>query len=685
MHTRRPARLANFLTALAVLACTTAATSDGVAAALSAPTAAPASVSASSTWLDVVNNFRLMSGLAPVAEDPTLSAAEVSHSCYMLSNGITHYEDPAAPGYTADGEAAGKVSNVAVASNSGQSARDFVNLWMTGPFHAIGILRPNLQTASFGACVDTTQPKWHAAASLDVIRGLKGTSRISRPILFPGDGATTTLSGFATETPDPRSYCGMAPNTAAGLPLIAMMPEGFTGQPTATLTGAAGPLDVCVLSAGNTTADAANILGGNNAVVVLPSTRLSPGTYAVNVTTSSRSVDWHFTVGTTDSVPTPSATLPSATVVGTGALLNAVAPFRLVDTRAGVGAQTLAPDTVARIQVTGIGGVPDGAMAVSANFTVVGPRSDGYLTVWDCSTNRPVVSTLNFAANQTVPNGAMVPLDSGGGICASSSATTDLVVDVNGYDSVDGGGRFSPVSPARLMDTRVGLGAPTRLASGSVTALQIRGVAGVPVSATMAALNVTGVSPGHTGYVTVYPCDQQRPLISSLNPVPGRAIPNLVIAPIAGDGTVCLYTLTDVDLVVDVTGYVSADAAQTFTASAPFRLVDTREQVDPALQAGTNGNPVQQGQTLVIQIAGTRGIAADAKSISANFTSIGTVAPGYITVWPCGPRPQTSVLNFVPGKAIANGAQVSLSATGTLCVFASNDASLIIDVSGWWS
>jgi len=338
-----------------------------------------------------------------------------------------------------------------------------------------------------------------------------------------------------------------------------------------------------------------------------------------------------------------------------------------------------------RIQVTGRGGIPSDARAVSANFTITESAGSGYLTVWNCSADRPIVSTLNFAAGETVPNGATVPLDSTGGVCVYSSANADLIVDVNGYYSPSSAGRFSPVAPARLMDTRIALGAPGRLSAGTVQALQVTGVADVPAGASLVALNVTSISPSAAGFVTVYPCDTERPTVSSLNPMPGRVKPNLVISPVAADGTVCLYTLTDVDLVVDITGFVSPVAALKFTPAMPFRLSDTRDRDRPELNAGTNGEPVAQGQTLVIQVAGTRGVALDAKAVSANFTVIGAFGPGFITAWPCGPQPATSTVNYVTGDAIANGAQIPLSSSGQICVFASINVHVVIDINGWWS
>ena len=105
-------------------------------------------------------------------------------------------------------------------------------------------------------------------------------------------------------------------------------------------------------------------------------------------------------------------------------------------------------------------------------------------------------------------------------------------------------------------------------------------------------MNVTSVDPSLDGFVTVYACGGDRPTVSNLNPHPGQVRPNLVVTPVSADGTVCLYSLQDVDLVVDVTGYLKAGAGKQFTPSTPFRFTDTRDRSRPELQAGTGGNPV---------------------------------------------------------------------------------------------
>jgi hypothetical protein len=642
--------------------------------------AQPAFIAVDAHWLTTVNYFREMAGLGPVTEDPNLSAGAVLHSCYMLANGLTHDEVPGQPGYSVEGEAAGENGNVAVSTGYGTSARRHIELWMTGPFHAIGVLRPNLHTVGFGKCDSQTTPKWHSGATLDVLRGLGEKTPLDAPVLFPGDGSTTSLSKFIVETPDPLAFCGWPASGGAGLPVIAMMPEPVGGTVTASITGPSGPLQTCALSELNTSGTAKTIVQQENAVVAIPRNALAPGTYTVTITTGARTVSWSFTVDPAAALGT--APLSQAQPVGVPVGFDPLTPTRVVDTRESLGGTRLTGGVMKRLQIAGTGGVPVDADAVSANFTVVDPSVAGYLTVWNCSPERPVVSTSNFGGGDVTPNAATIPLDGSGGLCAYSNTSADLIVDVNGAYSTDGSSRFSSVVPTRLIDTRDN---GNRLHGGQTVELQVGGVAGVPADASAVTLNITSVDPSQRGYVTAYACEDERPPISSLNPQPGRVRPNLVVTPVSASGTVCVYSLQDVDLVIDVTGYLRQGSGERFTPSRPFRLTDTRESSRPDLHAGTGGSPVPASGTLVIQVAGARGVPADATAVSLNLTVTGASSAGYLTAWPCGERPTTSTANYEQSDAVSNGAQLPLSPTGALCVFSMEDAHVIIDVNGWWS
>ena len=649
----------------------------GVASAEATPPFIPKDAS----WLTTVNYYRQMAGLGSVVEDTTLSDGAYKHSCYMLQNDITHYEDASKPGYTVEGERAGRSGNVAVSSAFNAAARSHIELWMSGPFHAIGVLRKDLVSVGFGKCDSPSAAKWRSGATLDILNGLGPKSTMDAPILFPGNGATTSLDRFVVESPDPLEFCGWK-GQAAGLPLIAMMPEALSGTVTTSLTGPAGAVETCTLSQYNTSGAAKQILQFDNAIVAVPRATLAPGTYTVTAGSAARTTSWSFTVDPAAA----NGTAPAATASPSGAAVGfqPITPTRLVDTRERLGATRLAGSVMKRIQITG-GVVPKGAAALSANFTVVNPDAAGYLTVWDCAATIPTVSTVNFAAGETAPNLASVPLDATGGVCVIANTGTDLIVDASGYFGTSGSARYTPVSPNRLMDTRDGTGGAGRLAAGDTVTLQVGGTASIPAGVQAVSLNVTSTDPGAAGYVTVFACGGPRPVVSNLNPQPGRVRPNLVIVPVSADGTVCLFSLQDVELVVDVTGYFSSTSTNKFTASTPFRMVDTRDTARTEVNIGTGGNQLGKGQTLQIQMAGRRGVPSSAKAVSLNLTVTNAGAAGFITAWPCGDRPLASTANFGTGDAVSNGAQLPLSDSGALCVYSNQAVHVIIDVNGWWS
>lgn len=650
---------------------------------LKASTPSPPFIPPTADWLTAVNYYRAMAGVGPVVENTTWSAGAVQHSCYMLYNGITHAEDPSLAHYTAAGDAAGTNGNVAVSSQINTSARSHVELWMSGPFHAIGVIRPNLQSTGFGKCdLADTATSWHSGATLDVIRGLSSAPKPADPILFPGNGTTTNLDRFVTESPDPLTFCNWS--GAAGLPIIAMMPEA-ANSPTATLTGPSGPIEVCVLSAANTTAVAQQILAGANAVVIVPRTVLAQGTYNVHLGTSARQISWNFAVDPAAAVGlTP---VPLAAPAGPPTGYQPLPPVRIVDTRTPLGTTRLDAQAPRRIQITGLGGVPPLANAVQLNVTVTEPSGSGFLTLWNsCSAPRPEVSTVNFAQNEVVANAATVPLDTDGSVCVFSNVATDLVIGVSGYYSTSASGRYAPVAPVRLMDSRTGLGVSGRLVGGQPVELPVITIAaGVPPTATGVALTVTGILPSSDGFITTYPCGA-RPEASTVNPSVGRVTPNLVLARVSPTGTVCFFSNVDVDLVVDIVGYVSPAAPNHFTPSVPFRFTDTRDVLRPEVNAGQAGSPLAASQSVNVQMAGVRGIPANAHAISANITVVGAAAAGFVTAYPCGGQIATvSNVNYGVGVAVASAAELPLSPGGAICIYSSASAHVIIDVNGWWS
>ena len=119
-------------------------------------------------------------------------------------------------------------------------------------------------------------------------------------------------------------------------------------------------------------------------------------------------------------------------------------------------------------------------------------------------------------------------------------------------------GDFTPLTPARILDTRDGTGGHSGpLGSGASFDVQITGQGGVPASGVAAVvLNVTVTQPTEPGYLTIWPTGVQRPVISNLNFVAGQTVPNAVTVAVSPAGKVSVYNLTgSTHVVFDVVGY----------------------------------------------------------------------------------------------------------------------------------
>ncbi len=278
-------------------------------------------------------------------------------------------------------------------------------------------------------------------------------------------------------------------------------------------------------------------------------------------------------------------------------------PGRVLETRSGPGAETidgdfvgggrLAAGAVVELDIAGRAGVPADADAVMLNVTAIFPDGPGFLTVYPCDAKRPNTSNVNYAAGAVLPNAVLAKLDADGRVCIYTLVATDIVTDVNGY--VPDGGSFRPIVPGRVLETRSGPGADTidgdfvgggRLAAGAVVELDIAGRAGVPADADAVMLNVTAILPDAPGFITVYPCDAERPNTSNVNYAEaGLVVPNAVLAKLDADGRVCIYTLAATDIVTDACwkpGRVPAPTPSTATSEPSAGRTPARRSNSPS-------------------------------------------------------------------------------------------------------
>jgi hypothetical protein len=108
----------------------------------------------------------------------------------------------------------------------------------------------------------------------------------------------------------------------------------------------------------------------------------------------------------------------------------------------------------------------------------------------------------------------------------------------------------------------------------------------LPPAATAVVMNVTATGATNPGFLQVFNAAGDRGKSSNLNFDAGDVAPNLVIAPIAADGSVRFYVNRSTDVIADVIGYFTgASSASSSTALfvpfTPKRLVDTRKQGGP--------------------------------------------------------------------------------------------------------
>jgi hypothetical protein len=243
---------------------------------------------------------------------------------------------------------------------------------------------------------------------------------------------------------------------------------------------------------------------------------------------------------------------PTGTIGG----YNALPPQRLLDTRNGTGGcPTMSPGSICDLTVLGAGGVPaTGVSAVVLNATATNTSTQGFLTLYGGA--RPTASNVNWAAGWTIANRAIIKLSSTGTVSIyNGQGAADVVIDVSGYftDSTLSGKLFTPLSPARILDTRNVGGSIGP--NGTLSNFQITGNNGVPSGATAVFLNTTVTSTTASSALTVFP-GPTKPTASDLNWVAGQTIPNLTLATLSSTGTASFYNFAgSTDLVLDLSGW----------------------------------------------------------------------------------------------------------------------------------
>lgn len=370
------------------------------------------------------------------------------------------------------------------------------------------------------------------------------------------------------------------------------------------------------------------------------------------------------------------------------ATITQVAPTRVADTRrtssTGRSGSKVSEGRVLQVNVTdAVRFAANDIEAVALNLTLtdtVAGRFGGFATVFPCGSSVPDASSLNFVSGKTIATGVLSDTSAEGDVCVYVFGEAHVIVDVTGV--IPTGRGYSSFVPHRQVDTRSGLGGavaePVTFTSLEIPIDNLNEIEAGEMNAISATLTVTStIAPSVGGFASVYACDGALPDASTLNFVSNETVANSFISPISSDGKLCVYIYGEADIIVDINGVFTT--ASTFSAVQPTRVADTRS-------TSAIGTLSANSSDLVVPISvGARSASSSNTIATINVTAVGTVAPdvgGFLTVYPCGTRPDTSTLNFTTGQTIANSVVTPISADGTICVYVYGKADVLIDVNG---
>ena len=185
---------------------------------------------------------------------------------------------------------------------------------------------------------------------------------------------------------------------------------------------------------------------------------------------------------------------------------------------------------------------------------------------------------------------------SGGGAALRNVYLTTTIFVKEAPPVAPAGARYHPLTPSRILDTRV---SGPALGAGATMALQVTGRSGVP-SAGVSALVLTVAVTARTAssYLTVFPAGESRPVAANLNYAPGQTLSNLVTAKLGTGGRLTLFNAVgSTHVIADVAGWYDDGTAATgarYHALTPSRILDTR----------SGPGPMAPSATLSLQITG---------------------------------------------------------------------------------
>ena len=207
--------------------------------------------------------------------------------------------------------------------------------------------------------------------------------------------------------------------------------------------------------------------------------------------------------------------------------------------------------------------------------------------------------------------------------------------------------------------------------------------------------NATVVSPASNGFLTMFPADATRPFIATSNYRLGQTMNGPFTVGLTATGGFNVYSVATTELVIDVSGYYSAEATDAngagllFTALPhPVRLLETR--INQPSGCTMLNSQIAGGSSITQGARGTCDgvpVANTALAVVGNATVVGPVANGFLTFWPSSAtQPFIANSNYVAGKTFNRHFIVGLGAgDGAFKIFSASTTDLVIDIAGYFA
>jgi hypothetical protein len=238
------------------------------------------------------------------------------------------------------------------------------------------------------------------------------------------------------------------------------------------------------------------------------------------------------------------------------------------------------------------------------------------------------------------------------------------------------GDLYTPLgTPVRVVDTRIGSGAPARPLGPDGVISVSPAAAGVPAGASSVVINLAGISATTSTYLATFPGRNPGTSNLVLTPLdPSAAV--AAVVPLDAHGNFKVFNkLGKTHVLVDVLGYFSAAGTDGYRGLAsPQRIFDSRTTL------GGHHSPLRSGEQVKITVLPPTDPDANG-SVLINLTVVNQNHPGYLAAYP-STFAHTSTLNY-GAYPRANLTVVKLSAGSFELLNSGSRANAVVDVVGY--